>query len=161
MKKLLVLGATGLVGQEFIKQADRISNIQTLHALSRRSSGKAGAGSVSHVCPIKDWPRKIAAIAPDITFCALGTTLRKAGSKRAFRAVDHGLVRDMAYVPRESGAKHFILISSVGADSGSRSFYLRTNGEAENAVGAIGFDRLDVLRPGLLRGERDSETRTG
>jgi uncharacterized protein YbjT (DUF2867 family) len=86
--------------------------------------------------------------------CALGTTIKRAGSQRAFRAVDHDAVVAFARWARRAGSRTFALVSSVGADPAARTFYLRVKGEAEEAVAALGFPRFVALRPSLLLGHR-------
>jgi uncharacterized protein YbjT (DUF2867 family) len=93
-------------------------------------------------------------------FCALGTTIRKAGSQEAFRRVDHEYPLAAAKLALNAGAKQFILVSSVGADPGSKNFYLRTKGELEQAVSALGFQAVHIFRPGILLGKRE-EFRAG
>lgn len=101
-----------------------------------------------------------AAPAVDAIVCCLGTTLKKAGSREAFLAVDRDLVLRMAGVARSLGARHAVLVSSVGASAQSGNFYLRVKGEAERALSDMDFERVDLLRPGLLLGER-AEARPG
>jgi uncharacterized protein YbjT (DUF2867 family) len=91
----------------------------------------------------------------------LGTTIKQAGSQAAFRAVDHDLVLAVARAAKAAGARHCISVSSVGASAKSGSFYLRTKGEVEAELRAVGFDRLDMLRPGLLTGQRGGPWRPG
>lgn len=86
--------------------------------------------------------------------CALGTTLRKAGSEAAFQAVDRDRVMQIARWAHGRGAVHFLFVSSLGANPDSRNFYLRTKGETEKALGGLGFERLTILRPSLLLGPR-------
>jgi len=86
--------------------------------------------------------------------CALGTTIRTAGSQERFAAVDRDLVLHLGGLARRLGARQAILVSSVGADAGSRTFYLRIKGEAEQGLERLGFARMDLLRPSLLLGER-------
>jgi uncharacterized protein YbjT (DUF2867 family) len=93
-------------------------------------------------------------------FCCLGTTMKKAGSEAAFRKVDYEYVVRLAETSKRSGADHFYLVSAVGADPNSRIFYCRVKGEAEKAVGRLGFAGLHVFRPSFLIGER-SERRPG
>lgn len=95
---------------------------------------------------------------PDAFLCCLGTTIRKAGSQEAFLAVDRDLVLRLAAMARSAGARQAILVSSVGASAQSGNFYLRVKGETERALVDLGFARVDLLRPGLLLGER-SESR--
>ena len=98
----------------------------------------------------------IGAAAPRLSayVCCLGTTLRAAGSREAFVAVDRGLVLRLAKIARDLGADHAVLVSSVGASAQSGNFYLRVKGEAERGIAAAGFRRVDILRPGLLLGDR-------
>jgi uncharacterized protein YbjT (DUF2867 family) len=90
----------------------------------------------------------------DLAICALGTTIRVAGSQVAFRAVDHAAVLAFAVAAKAAGVDHFILVSAVGASSSSPVFYARVKGEAERDVAALGFARFDILQPGLILGER-------
>jgi len=84
----------------------------------------------------------------------LGTTIKVAGSREAFIAIDRDLVLRLGQIAFDLGARHAILVSSVGASRQSGNFYLRIKGEVEDALEKIGFDRLDILQPGLLLGER-------
>ncbi len=97
---------------------------------------------------------------PEAFICCLGTTLAKAGSQEAFLAVDRDLVLRLAAIAHDAGARQAILVSSVGASAQSGNFYLRVKGETERAVAELGFARVDLLRPGLLLGER-AESRPG
>ena len=105
------------------------------------------------------WSTAIAALAPDAVICALGTTIRQAGSEEAFRAVDYDLVLSLAKAAREAEVANFVLVSSAGADAHGKAFYLRVKGEIEAAVTKLRFRRLDILRPGLLRGSRQNGMR--
>ena len=126
--------------------------------MQRREGG--GAGEV-HVADPREWPEIVAQLRPDAAISTLGTTLKAAGSRAAFRAVDFDMVVDFARAAREAGARRMIAVSSVGADAGARAFYLRTKGEMEAALARLGFERLDILRPGLLLGDRRGDHRTG
>jgi len=114
-----------------------------------------------HVQLQENWPATIAKIRPDIVISCLGSTMKKAGSKAEFAAVDRDLVGAVAAAAKAAGAKQFIAISSTMADSNASSFYLKTKGEAEDLMRAEKFDRLDIIRPGLLRGERAGDNRLG
>jgi uncharacterized protein YbjT (DUF2867 family) len=98
--------------------------------------------------------RSLAGLKADIWICALGTTMGKAGNQAAFVAVDRDLVLKFAALSRALGARHAILVSSVGADAKSGNFYLRVKAEAERGLAEQNFPRGDILRPGLLLGER-------
>jgi len=87
-------------------------------------------------------------------FCALGTTIRKAGSQAAFRGVDLELPLRAAHEAWRAGAEQFVVVSSVGADAGSKNFYLRTKGELERELSRLPFRAIHILRPSLLIGKR-------
>jgi uncharacterized protein YbjT (DUF2867 family) len=148
---ILLVGATGLVGRGVVEQAGLLK----LTPLARR----AVEGAL--VAPAEDWPAIIAERRPAVLISCLGTTIRQAGSQAAFRAVDHDLVLACARAAREAGASRMIAVSSVGASARSANFYLRTKGEVEEGLRALGFERLDLLRPGLLTGARDGAPRRG
>ncbi len=100
------------------------------------------------------WPLPDALPPMDVALCALGTTLARAGSKAAFRAVDFDAVLQVARAARQAGARRFGLVSALGADPGSAVFYNRVKGEAEAAIEALGFEHLVIAQPSLLLGDR-------
>ena len=158
-RRVLLAGATGLVGT-CAMQAVRAHPALRLVALSRREAPiPRGSRMEMVVADPAGWPEAVAAIAPEAVICALGTTRRRAGSEDAFRAVDHDLVLRVARAAKAAGASHFVLVSSVGANSMGKGFYLRVKGEVEAALTALRFRRLDILRPGLLRGPRANDRR--
>jgi uncharacterized protein YbjT (DUF2867 family) len=154
--RICLVGATGLTGWTMIERAVGRRNI-ALHALSRRHIAlPKGARMVMVVCEPPEWPAEIAKSQARVLVCALGTTMARAGKdEAAFRAVDQDLVLSCACAAKQAGIEHMIVVSSVGADVSARSFYLRVKGETEAALARLGFRRLDILRPGLLRGLRD------
>ncbi len=87
-------------------------------------------------------------------YCALGTTIKIAGSQAAFRAVDHDAVLAFARAARQSGVTHFAVVSALGASARSPSFYNRVKGEVETALAGVGFASLLIARPSLLTGDR-------
>lgn len=91
----------------------------------------------------------------DDVFCCLGTTLAKAGSREAFRRVDHDLVVAIARGARDGGATRLFLVSAIGASPGAMSFYSRVKGEMEADVEALGYGTQHLFRPSLLLGKRN------
>jgi uncharacterized protein YbjT (DUF2867 family) len=87
-------------------------------------------------------------------FCCIGTTIATAGSQEAFREVDVDTVLQFAQTARAAGATRFVVVSSARASPDAKNFYLRTKGEMEEAVAAVGFPSLDILQPSLLLGPR-------
>ncbi len=90
----------------------------------------------------------------DDVFCCLGSTMKRAGSKAAFRKVDHDYVVATARLGLAAGARQFLLVSAVGAGASSMSFYSRVKGEAEDSVAELGYEALHVFQPSILIGER-------
>jgi uncharacterized protein YbjT (DUF2867 family) len=159
--RIALVGATGLVGSLLADLLLEREEGPEVHALVRRPTGRSHERWQESVAPSGRWPELVGALAPDAAVSALGTTMRAAGSQSAFRAIDFDAVLGLAAAARQAGARRMVTVSSVGADAASRNFYLRTKGEMEAALRALGFERLDILRPGLLRGPRGGERRTG
>jgi uncharacterized protein YbjT (DUF2867 family) len=153
--RVAMIGATGLTGRSVVA---RLAADHKLHLLGRRASGSDVRETVA---PADEWPAILQGEAIDVAISALGTTWNKAGSWPAFEAVDHDAVMGFAQAARASGARQFITVSSVGADLGSRNGYLAMKGRVERDLSGLGFDRLDILRPGLLRGKRGGDRRSG
>lgn len=157
--RICLVGATGLVGSALIAQAVGREDVRVIGVGRREAALPPGARMEMLVGEPIDWPPLIRAARADVMVCALGTTIAAAGSQEQFRAIDYDLVRFAAEAAREAGIGHMILVSSVGADRESKTFYLQVKGETEEALGRLGFERFDVLRPGLLRGKREERRR--
>lgn len=142
----LLAGATGLVGREIARQWSG-----PLHLLVRRELPAPRAGATVQRVDFAALPALPRA---DLAFCALGTTIRLAGSQAAFRAVDLEAVVAFASACRAAGVARFGLVSALSADARSGNFYSRVKGEAEDAVRALGFEALVIVRPSLLLGDR-------
>ena len=159
--KILIVGATGLIGGLLTRKLVGQGADKQMHLLLRRPYRENVGKAKVHVQLQENWPAAIAKIRPDIAISCLGSTMKKAGSKAEFAAVDRDLLGAVAAAARGAGARQFIAVSSTMADSGASGFYLKTKGEAEDLLRAQQFDRLDILRPGLLRGERTNDNRMG
>lgn len=154
-KRLCLVGATGLTGSCVIEQAVSRSDVRIVGVARREAPLPRGARMEMLLAEPTGWADAIAAANASVLVCALGTTWRKAGrDEDAFRSVDHDLVLSCAQAAKSAGIDHAIVVSSVGADMASRSRYLRVKGEMEYALGRLSFRRLDILRPGLIRGPR-------
>ncbi len=161
MKKgIVIAGGTGLVGKQVVAELAGLDTVD-LHMLLRPLSGTPMLGIGQHVGDPRDWPAIIRELRPEVSISCLGTTMKQAGSQAAFRAVDHDLVLAVARAAREAGARQFVSVSSVGASSRSSNFYLKTKGEVEDALRAMDFERLDLIRPGLLTGGARKDSRPG
>ncbi|HEY0594200.1 NAD-dependent dehydratase [Sphingopyxis sp.] len=157
MPDALIVGATGMIGRAVIEHFGAIS----VAVLARRAVEGLAPHHKQIVASSERWAGIIAAEKPAVLISCLGTTIRLAGSQAAFRAVDHDLVLSAARGAKSGGTPHMIAVSSVGAAAKSGNFYLRTKGETEDDLRALGFRRLDLIRPGLLRGDRPGPQRLG
>ena len=161
-KSVTILGATGLVGAECLRQFAQSPEFERVVAVTRRPlprdltehrvetqlvdferlNDAAESFRVSHIV------------------CALGTTIRTAGSQERFRRVDHDYPLVAAQIGLRQGAQHFLLVSALGANVRSRIFYNRVKGDIENAIRALPYRSVTIARPSLLLGER-TEARLG
>lgn len=157
----VVAGATGLVGGELLAAIARARAYPRVFALVRRALPSTFPGLREVEARFDKLGAVLGEVRPGANvYCCLGTTIRRAGSQDAFRAVDHGYVVALARWAREAGARRLLLVSALGADPDSRVFYNRVKGEAERDARASGPASVVVLRPSLLDGER-TERRPG
>lgn len=148
--KAAVAGGTGFIGRFLLDLLEDDDRFDEVHVISRRPV-ELPSKCILHV---SNDMREVDLPSVDVAFCALGTTMKQAGSKEAFYHVDHDLVLDFAKLAKDSKCKRFTVVSSVGADATSSNFYLKVKGETEHDLEAIGFDSLIILRPSMLMGER-------
>lgn len=149
---ILLAGATGLTGEHLL---DRLLNERTVERVLAPSRRPLAAhprlenpvGELADLLPQLGGP-------VDTAFCCLGSTIRQAGSQEAFRAIDLDLVVAVGRRARELGARHYLVISALGADRGSSVFYNRVKGEMEDALRDQDWPQLTLARPSLLLGPR-------
>lgn len=156
----LLAGASGLVGRYLLDQLIGAPEYDRVVAVVRRPLEFEHPKLVEVVADFAALERLPEPLRGDDAFCCLGTTRKRAGSRAAFRAVDHGAVLAFAWAAQRGGARRFFTVSALGADPASRFFYNRVKGETEEALGVLGFATLGIFRPGLLLGPRD-EVRWG
>lgn len=158
--KLVLVGATGLVGQQFLNLALDDSRIETLVTPTRRPLTTTHPKLVAPVVRFDDLPADADWWQADAVICTLGTTIKKAGSQAKFREVDHDYPLAVARLARKHGIPTFVIVSAMGADRNARFFYSRVKGELETDLAALNFPSLTLVRPALIGGER-SEQRLG
>jgi uncharacterized protein YbjT (DUF2867 family) len=157
--KLLLLGATGLVGSSVLTQALSRGSVSKIIAPTRTPLSPHGK-LVNPVSPqLEELASAMASHAPDAVICALGTTSKKAGSREAFRRVDVDLPIAFARAAYSAGADTFAIVTAMGASEKSLSFYYRTKGDVERAIKDVGFRSLTICRPSLIGGERNEARR--
>ncbi|MFZ5638296.1 MAG: NAD(P)H-binding protein [Pseudomonadota bacterium] len=151
---LLIAGATGLVGRHALTLALADPRIDRVVAPTRRAL-PPHPKLENPVVDFEALPADAAWWSVDAVVCALGTTIRDAGSQAAFRRVDVDYVIAVATHARSAGARAFALNSSLGADPASRGFYLRCKGDAEAALRSLAYPSLTLVRPSIIGGERE------
>lgn len=159
MKTVAIIGASGVVGSRALDELIARDDVARVIALGRRPApvkNQRAAGRVSSRIVDLQSRAAIAAELPDdvaVAISCIGTTMKKAGSREAFRAVDHDAVLAFGGAARDRGVPRFAMVSALGADAGSRNFYLKTKGEADDGLTRLEFAQLTILRPSLIDDE--------
>lgn len=151
--KILLLGATGLVGSHLLDMAIADERVDEVIAPTRRLIPER-PGLIAPLVDFDDLPEDAPWWRVEAVVCALGTTMKQAGSREAFRRVDYHYPLEAARLARRHGVPTYVLNSAMGADPDSRIFYNRVKGELERDLRELGFQSLTFVRPGLISGAR-------
>jgi uncharacterized protein YbjT (DUF2867 family) len=151
---VMLAGASGLTGAHTLDALLDAPDIARVLAVSRRPLGREHSRLANRIVQFQHMEAQLKGISADAALCCLGTTIRQAGSQERFRAVDIDAVLAFARTAKAANAKRFVVISAVGADPSAKNFYLRTKGEMEEELEAVGFESLDILQPSVLLGWR-------
>lgn len=163
MSKVLVAGSTGLVGSHIINLLAGVPSVSRIRALMRKpplsplpnpDKTVACIADASTIHVNSEW------LAVDAVFCAIGTTMKIAGTREVFRQVDFDYPLQIAKLALQRNCKHFLLVSALGANAGSLIFYNKVKGELEQAIINLDFESTTIVRPSLLIGNRN-DLRTG
>lgn len=160
MKTAIVIGATGLVGNELTRLLLKDSRIGQVKIFVRRKTGLSHSKLEEHVVDFNlpdEWKKLVTG---DVLYSALGTTLKAAGSKEAQYTVDHAYQFNTAKAAAVNGVQKYVLVSAGGASANSKIFYSRMKGELERDIRKLPFETIHIIRPGMLKGHR-ANTRTG
>lgn len=157
--KLLLAGASGLVGSHVLRLALADERITQVTAPVRRALTTTHAKLYAPLVDYDALPTDAAWWQADAVVCALGTTIKVAGSQDAFRRVDHDYPLVVARLAQSHGTPCYVLNSAMGANRQSRIFYNRVKGQLEHDLAHVGFASLTCAQPGLIAGER-AEPRT-
>lgn len=155
----ILAGATGLTGKQLLQELESSDEISQIYTIGRRQSETKRTSKTKEIL-LKDEefsrlsksedPR----LSGELYFCALGTTIRKAGSRAQFRHIDYDLCLEFGKLCEARGGKSFALVSASGANPSSPIFYSRTKGELEKSILALQIPQITIARPALLLGER-------
>ena len=149
-----IIGATGLVGKYLIKlllEDDRFSKVRIF---VRRETGIKHPKLEQQIVDFNNKESWVKHLNGDVLFSALGTTLKQAGSKEKQYDIDVVLNRNFAKAAKENGIENYVLVSSIGANSKSKVFYLHIKGKLDDFVSTLGFKNLAIIKPASLTGER-------
>ena len=152
----ILAGATGLVGGECLKRLLAADEYGRVIVVTRRDLGEAARHPKLRqaVIDFEQLGGLRKSLRGNHVFCALGTTIRKAGSRAKFREVDHEYPLRLAQLTRMNGAQHFSIVSALGASTSSPFFYSQVKGEVEDGLRAMGWPSLAMFRPSVIAGER-------
>jgi uncharacterized protein YbjT (DUF2867 family) len=155
----LLAGSTGLIGNQLLHLLLNDVAYDKVIALSRKPL-ETSHPKLQNVVLEVDQLKQHTDLKADDVFCCLGTTIKQAKTKDAFRNVDFDYPLELAKILHANGAKQFLLVSALGSDRNSRIFYNRVKGEVEAAITAVGFETFHIFKPSLLVGSR-KEQRSG
>lgn len=154
-RKALVIGATGLIGKQVVARILENPAYEVVNVLARTSIGIENEKLHEYVFDINTLEDDLSVFKVDDIYCCIGTTIRKAGSRGEFEAVDLRIPLKIATIGKNNGVSTFILVSSIGADVESGNFYLRTKGRVEEELEKLQFKSLVIMRPSILLGKRN------
>lgn len=153
-RTVLLLGATGLIGQQLVAALSKEEDITVIKVLTRRPLGLTGTKIQEILVDYNDLPQGNELFACDDLFIAFGTTIAKAGSQAVFRQIDLEIPLEIAKRAKNSGAQKCLLVSAVDADTHSKIFYNKVKGELEDQIEALKFPSFLIFRPSMLLGNR-------
>ncbi|MEH6344464.1 MAG: hypothetical protein V7785_05220 [Bermanella sp.] len=153
-KNILMVGASGEVGQRLVKQLLLDTRVDCIHLLNRRQLKMNDPRVIQHQVDFNQLNTLDLKLDFNLAYCCLGSTIKQAGSKAAFEKVDLHYVTEFAQLAQRHNAARFAVISSIGANAHKGGFYLQTKGRMEEALQAMTWQQLWVFRPSLLIGQR-------
>ncbi|MEH7331724.1 oxidoreductase [Neobacillus drentensis] len=154
-KTALILGSSGLVGNELVQILLQQNNYKKIHLLIRRPIEITDSRCEPHIVDFDQLEKYSELFKVTDVYCCLGTTIKKAKSKEAFRKVDYQYPIEAANLAVQSGAEKFLIITAMGANSKSFFFYNQVKGEVERSLKTLNIPSLNIFRPSLLLGERN------
>jgi uncharacterized protein YbjT (DUF2867 family) len=157
MKTAVLIGASGLIGNFLLQDLLAESSYQKVIILVRRLLPIEHQKLLQIVTDFTDENILKVNIKGDDLFICTGTTIKKAGSKANFRAIDFSLPLHIATIAAENKMKKLLLVSSAGATKNSLFFYPKIKGELEQELIKLPFENIYILRPSILLGNRNEK----
>ena len=154
MKTALIIGSSGLIGKQLLSLLLESRDYDKVIVFNRKEMALNHPKLVQQLIDFEDIPSYKNLIKGDDFFCTIGTTIKKAGNKEAFRKVDFSYPKQFAEIAKTNNIKHFLIVSSLGADVNSSNFYLKTKGEIEQFIINSNIEIVSIFRPSILSGNR-------
>lgn len=154
-KKAVVFGASGLVGSHLVELLLNNPEYREVEIYTRKRSHFSSDKLKEKIIPFKNIGQELKTINGDTIFFCIGTTIKKAGSQKVMTRIDQEIPVEIAKIAHENGVKSFAIVSSIGANPKSRTYYTRLKGETEELIKGIYKDRHIIVRPSMLLGNRE------
>ncbi|MEP4079045.1 NAD-dependent epimerase/dehydratase family protein [Haloferula sp.] len=154
-RKALIAGATGAIGSVLIELLNRSDQYSEIHCIGRREPPISGEKIKSHIISYDELDQLSLPQPIDDVFCAIGTTIKTAGSVERFKKVDRDYVFQVGKLAQRLKARTCSVVSAIGAKADSSNYYNQTKGEAEELLQSLGLRSLRIFRPSMLHGTRD------
>jgi uncharacterized protein YbjT (DUF2867 family) len=157
MKTAILAGTTGLIGSQVLELLMEEKSYDRIIALSRKPLKKTSEKIINLIVDFNDLDSFKDHLKGDDVFCCLGTTIKQAGTKEAFRKVDLEYPVALATITKQNGARKFLIVTALGANKKSSIFYNQVKGEVEEKIGQLGFEEYHIFQPSMLIGLRKEE----
>ena len=154
-RKAVIAGATGLIGKELVQLLLSEPEYTSVTLIVRRPTGITHPKLHEKVIDFDNLEQADVNLTEADAYCTLGTTIKKAGNNEAFRKVDYTYPLTLGQMAKKQGAKQLLIVTSIGSNSSSRSFYTRVKGEIEESLRGLNLPTLQIFRPSLLLGNRE------
>lgn len=154
MKRAVVFGASGFVGRFLVDLLLKSPNYDRVTVVVRKDSGLKHPKLVTLVADFHSLDKVADQIEADEVFITLGTTKKKTPDLKEYYQVDHDYPVRAATIGKDRGARSVFLLTAVGANDQSGVFYIRTKGEVERDVIAVGLEETHIFQPSMILGER-------
>jgi uncharacterized protein YbjT (DUF2867 family) len=153
--KAILIGATGLIGRALLNELLKDDTYTEVRVLTRRTTGIEHAKLTEELIDFDQIKSSSIVLNTDVLFSTLGTTIKTAGTKERQWEIDFDMQFNTAELASNAGTKKLVLLSSAGANSKSSVFYSRMKGELDEAVKALDFEHISIIRPSMLAGKRE------
>lgn len=154
VSNVLVVGATGLVGSHLVELLIKDERFDLIHIFVRNKTEYSHSKIIEYIVDFENLEYYFQNINVSIIYCCIGTTIKIAGTQRNFEKVDFDIPISLALIAKANKINSFVVVSSIGANANSSSFYLRTKGKMEKELINIGISNTKIFRPSMLLGKR-------